>query len=231
MPFDIARITTISFDADGTLWDFEKVMRRALRLTLDELCHLAPEIGNLLTIEAMIAVRNRVADELKGHVTNLEAVRLEAFRHTLAGVGHLDEPLARHLNGFYLAHRFSDIELFPDVIPALDALGAGYRIGLLSNGNSYPDRCGLDGRFQFVIFSQDHGVEKPDPRIFAIALEQAGCARDQLLHVGDSLQNDVLGAQRAGIAAVWLNRAGMPSPTDVQSDLEVSSLLELISWC
>lgn len=230
MQFDAARISAISFDADGTLWDFDRVMRRALRLTLDELARIDPDLGDALTVDGMIAVRDRVAGELKGRVTNLEEIRLEAFRRTLAGTGHLDESLARQLNQFYLAHRFADIELFPDVIPALDALGARYRIGLLSNGNSYPERCGLAGRFGFVVFAQDHGVEKPDPRIFAIALEQAGCAADQLLHVGDSLQSDVLGARRAGIGSIWLNRGRTPNQSEIRPDLEVSSLLELVSW-
>ncbi|MGH2461926.1 MAG: HAD family hydrolase [Chloroflexota bacterium] len=133
-------------------------------------------------------------------------------------------------NAFYLAHRFADIELNSDVIPTLDALGARYRLGVLSSGNSFPDRCGLGGRFQFLVFAQDHRVEKPDPRIFAIALEQTGSTADQILHVGDSLQGDVLGARRAEIASVWLNRGRVPNPSDIQSDVEISSLLELVSW-
>ena len=230
MTIDIERITTISFDGDGTLWDFEKVMRDALQRTRDELCRLDSTLGEALTVESMIAVRNRVAGELKGRGTNLEVIRLEAFRRTLAGIGRPDEQLARHLNEVYLAHRFANIELFPDVNPALDALGARYRLGLLSNGNSYPDRCGLEGRFQFVVFAQDHGVEKPDPRIFAITLDRAGCTRGQLLHVGDSLQNDVFGAQRAGIAVVWLNRTGSPNTSAMQPDLEVRTLTDLADW-
>lgn len=46
----------------------------------------------------------------------------------------------------------------------LDALGSRYRLGLVSNGNSYPERSGLDGRFAFTVFAHDHGVHKPDRR-------------------------------------------------------------------
>jgi len=57
-----------------------------------------------------------------------------------------------------------------------------------------------------VVFSQDYGIEKPDPRLFQIAVEKAGCSIQQLLHVGDSLTNDITGSMAAGIKSVWLNR-------------------------
>lgn len=121
-------------------------------------------------------------------------------------VGLSDETLAAHLNTVYLKHRWEYIQLFDDVIPTLDALRGRYLLGILSNGNTHPDRCGLPGRFQFVVQSQDHGVEKPDPEFFKIALREAGCAAGEMLHLGDSLPNDVAGANRAGGRSVWLNR-------------------------
>ena len=228
---DLDHITTISFDADGTLWDFDQVMRRALRYALDELCGVVPLPPGSLSIETMIAIRDRVAEELKGRVMNLEQVRLEAFRRTLEYIGVLDENLAVHLNAVYLKHRFEDIQLFDDVLPTLDALQRHYMLGLLSNGNSYPERCGLEGRFQFVVFSQDYGIEKPDPRLFNIAMKQAGCVARELMHVGDSLETDVAGAKRAGVWSVWLNREGKSNDSDIQADFEISSLAELLGIC
>ena len=166
MPTSRARVTTISFDGDGTLWDFEKVMRYSLGHALTEIRRLVPETPETLTIETMIAFRNQVAETVKGKVTNLEAVRLAAFQRTLLHIGVTDDGLAAHLNAVYLKHRFEDIELFDDVLSTLSSLEEHYRLGLISNGNSYPERCGLEGRFRFVVFSQDHGMEKPDPRLF-----------------------------------------------------------------
>lgn len=121
------------------------------------------------------------------------------------------------------------MELFDDVLPTLDALAGRFTIGLLSNGNSYPERCGLEGRFQFVVFSQDHGVEKPDPRIFKIAMREAGCSAGEFLHVGDSLEDDALGANRAGARSVWLNRVGEGNDTNVHPDFEIGSLKALVA--
>ena len=224
----ITGIKAISFDGDKTLWDFEKVMRHSLCHVLRELEKLDPEAAHLLDIERMIEIRDRVADELKGKVINLEKVRLQAFRQTLEDIGRPNDALASHLNEVYLKHRFEDIELFDDVLPALRALRAKYLLGLLSNGNSYPERCGLGGMFQFIVFSQDHGVEKPNPRPFQIAIEKAGYSEKQLLHVGDSLQDDIAGANNAGIKCVWLNRNQVKNTMELKIDCEISSLLELL---
>lgn len=225
------RIRAISFDGDGTLWDFQQVMRQALRYALMELQEASPGPSAALTIDAMIAIRNQVAEELRGRVTNLEAVRLAAFRRTLQYIGVADDGLAARLNAVYLQHRFADTRPYDDVLPTLDALHGRYRLGLLSNGNSYPERCGLPDRFDFVVFSQDQGFEKPDRRLFEIALAHAGCAPEELLHVGDSLTNDVAGAQGAGVRSVWLNRDGRENATAVQPDFEVTSLTELLGIC
>lgn len=223
----ITGIKAISFDGDGTLWDFEKVMRHSLHHVLRELKKLDPDAADMLDIERMIKIRNRVANELKGRVTNLESIRLEAFRQTLEDIGKPNDALASHLNQVYLKHRFEDIELFNDVLPSLKTLRTKYVLGILSNGNSYPERCGLEDMFQFVVFSQDYGIEKPNPKLFQIGVEKAGCSKQQLLHVGDSLQEDIAGAGNVGIKCVWLNRKQVRNNMDIKIDYEISSLSEL----
>ncbi len=184
----------------------------------------------MLDIDKMIEVRERVAEEWKDKTANLEDLlfnRLQAFRETLKDIGRPDDTLASHLNEVYLRHRFEDIELFKDVLPTLNALRSRYTLGLLSNGISYPERCGLKGIFQFVVLSQDYGVAKPDSRLFQIALEKARCSKQEFLHVGDSLENDVIGAMKAGIRYVWLNRKQMKPNPEITVEHRIVSLLEL----
>ena len=225
----ISGIKAISFDADGTLWDFEKVMRHSLGYVLKKLEEIEPSLTALLSIEKMVEVRNRVASDLKGKITNLEDIRLEAFRQTLIEIGRPDDALASHLNRIYLKHRFEDIELFDDVLLVLRKLKGKYTLGILSNGNSYPERCGLDNMFQFVVFSQDYGIEKPDPRLFQTALEKAGCRKSELLHIGDSLNTDVMGAINTGIKCVWINRKKEKNEMSFRADYEISALTELLA--
>lgn len=221
-------ISVVSFDGDMTLWDFLKVMRHSLTHTLTALQKQVPTQRALeLTIDEMIAIRNQFAEEVKGKIWNLEKIRWRAFERTLEHVGHPDKDLAAHLNAIYLKHRFEDIELYPDVLPTFDILASHFKLGLLSNGNTYPERCGLEDRFAFVIFSQDVQVEKPDPKIFEITAQRAGCELGQMLHVGDSLENDVAGAKNVGARTVWLNREGVKNNTEIQPDYEVVSLTEI----
>ena len=211
-----------------TLWDFRKVMRHSLKKALLELRRLIPsKRARDLSVEGMIAIRNQVEEEVKGKVWNHEEIRLLAFERTLESIGSPDRTVAAHLNALYLKHRFEDIELYPDVEPAFDQLAPRYKLGLVSNGNSYPERCGLEGRFAFVVFSQDVRVRKPDRRIFEITARKAGCPLDELLHVGDSLENDVAGAHAAGAKTVWLNREGMENSAEIRADVEITSLTDL----
>ena len=222
------RIKAISFDGDMTLWDFEKVMRHSLSFALTELRRRAPGQSSLdLTIDKMIEIRDSAAAELEGQTANLEEIRFHAFKRTVEFVGGVDDTLAADLNALYLKHRFEDVELYPDVVPSLDALRQEFAVGLLSNGNGYPERCGLPGRFSFVVFSQDVGVAKPAAGIFLSACRQAGCEPCELMHVGDSLESDVAGAYGVGAVSVWLNRDGVANTSDIVPDHEIRSLEEL----
>jgi putative hydrolase of the HAD superfamily len=225
---NIPRIKAISFDGDMTLWDFDKVMRNSLAHALAELRARLPGRSCAdLTVDRMIEIRNTVAEELKGRRDALERIRLEAFRRTIATVGSDDQELAAHLNSIYLEHRFADIELYPDVLPLFDSITSRYVLGLVSNGNSYPERCGLRSHFRFVILAQNIGVEKPDPAIFQQVCREACCSPEQLMHIGDSLVTDVAGARRAGLVSVWLNRERKPNHTGIRPDFEIHSLIEL----
>ncbi|MBD3190676.1 MAG: HAD-IA family hydrolase [Candidatus Heimdallarchaeota archaeon] len=222
----IKGIRVISFDADGTLWDFEKVMRHSLTKVYSELVKAKPSVTKELTIDKMIAIRDQVAQDPKNKNKKLEEIRLEAFRSTLKAINYENEDFARFLNQIYLKHRFEEIELYPDVISTLDLIQKKYVIGLLSNGNSYPKKCGLDNRFSFVVLAQDYGIKKPDPRLFEVALKEAKCSKDEFLHVGDSIESDIVGAQRVGVKSVFLNRTNQDS-SKFSIDFEISSLLEL----
>lgn len=226
----LEKIKVISFDADGTLWDFIKVMKHSLKYVLEALQEIDPESASLLDIDKMIRIRNKVANDLKGIIINLEEVRLRAFRETLQVIKRPNDELAKYLNEIYLKHRFEDIELYDDVIPTLNALKKKYTLGILSNGNSYPELCGLDEMFLFTVFSQDYGIEKPDPLIFEVALKEANCTTQQIIHIGDSLESDIAGANNAGIKCVWVNRDKKKNTTDLQIDYEISSLSELLEF-
>jgi len=72
------------FDGDRTLWDFQAMMRRALTSTIGELRGLRPGTGGDMSVEAFVTDREVVAERLRSQVSNLEQVRFEAFKKSLA---------------------------------------------------------------------------------------------------------------------------------------------------
>lgn len=221
-------IKLVAFDGDDTLWDFSAAMRTALRSTLEELwtLHPGPATG-ALTVERMIEIRDRVARELEGRVVDLAAIRHAAFERTLEEVGIEDPALAARLNAMFFAVKDLHSAPHPDAIPLLAELAGRYQCALLTNGNADPAHYGLDRFLEPIVRASDEGVAKPDPVIFRVLLERTGRAPEEAVYVGDSLTDDVAGAQAAGLRAIWLNRAGLPNETETAADAEVGSLFEV----
>ncbi|WP_324715892.1 HAD-IA family hydrolase [Carboxydochorda subterranea] len=97
--------------------------------------------------------------------------------------------------------------------------GAGLRLGVVSNADgrveAFLEQAELRRWLDFVVDSHRVGVEKPDPAIFRIALERAGVAPDEAIHVGDICAIDVAGARSAGIEAVLMDPMGLYARCDV----------------
>lgn len=220
-------VIAVYFDGDQTLWDFQALMRRTLGATIDELRRLRPGIVGDLSLEAFVHDRENVV--LAAHdPPRLEEVRRRAFVASLHRLDIDDDSLAEHLTDFYFQKRFASVEVYPDVGRTLATVAGRHRVGLLSNGNSYPDRVGLQRLFDATVFADEVGASKPDPRIFAAA-EQALPA-DQFVIVGDSLHDDVAGGQAAGWTTVWLNRANLPDDPAIRPDHTLVTLHGLSRW-
>jgi putative hydrolase of the HAD superfamily len=115
-------------------------------------------------------------------------------------------------------------EGYPDAIPALRSLrDRGQRLVAVSNWDCslarVLERCGLGGLLDGAVSSAAAGARKPDPAIFAPALEIAGCGPEEALHVGDTLEEDAAGARAAGIRSLLIDRTGVGG--------DISSLAEI----
>ena len=104
---------------------------------------------------------------------------------------------------------------YPEAIQTLrDLRRKGYRLGVISNAShSLPEtlrKIGLASFFDTITYSFDVGAEKPDVRIFRRAISRANATVEQSVHVGNSFEADYLGARRAGLHAVLLQREGEP---------------------
>jgi putative hydrolase of the HAD superfamily len=115
----------------------------------------------------------------------------------------------------------------PDVLAAFGE--AGLRLVVVSNANGtlrdHFRRLGLDRYFACILDSNEEGFEKPDPRLFAIALARSGADAVSTIHVGDLYEVDVVGARAAGLRGVLLDEAGLYEEADCP---RVRSLRELL---
>lgn len=143
----------------------------------------------------------------------------------------IDAPLGP-LREHHDRHNLWD-ELRPDVVPALERLAAlGVRLAVVSNSDGTVERkleqVGIRRFFGAVIDSRRVGVEKPDPRIFEIALARTGARRETTAHVGDLYHVDVVGARAAGITPILLDPAGVWAEAGVARIRTLEDLVSLV---
>ena len=103
-------------------------------------------------------------------------------------------------------------KLYPEVEEVLQLLKKQkFVLGMVSNWDSRLLKLcaglGIDRYFDFKVISAVFGTAKPDPKIFREALKKANVPAGEVVHVGDSLEDDVRGAHLAGIKAIWLDRS------------------------
>jgi HAD superfamily hydrolase (TIGR01549 family) len=200
--------------------------------TLLRLVPPAPALARALGVDeatAESAFRTEAAYYVAHHLEGSDPSSLGDLRRRCAAV--LAEAAgtdpARALDALMGSLRF---EPWEDAAPALVRLREhGLRLVVASNWDcSLPevlDGIGLGALVDAVVTSAVVGAAKPDARIFEAALEAAGCAAGEAVHVGDSAEDDVGGAVGAGLRALLLDRSGTRGTGTVTSLSELPSLL------
>jgi HAD superfamily hydrolase (TIGR01549 family) len=227
-------IDTVLFDFDGTL-AFHRPD------SFDVISAFCADIGQPLSAEAERRGRRMrheyfldpvIRDQLAGLSTgefwhHFNRHTLEAFEIQ----GDLDR-LAADVTG-----RFDGLELeyyCPEPgCRTLTELGArGYHLGLLTNRlnverlHELVEQLELQDYFDLILASGEVGIQKPDPGIFAIALERMGASASASLYVGDNYWADVVGAQRAGLIPVLFDPHHLFPEADCQLLERIEDLLD-----
>jgi FMN hydrolase / 5-amino-6-(5-phospho-D-ribitylamino)uracil phosphatase len=218
-------VAAVVFDADETVIDLRPAVTGALAAVLQEMRRTSPAAGEVTLADLESDWGHVFGDRAAEPVAE---IRRAALARSIARAGLGEDQLDRFAELFF-ARRFALSRPFADVHPALEALKhADLRLGLASNGNSRAERCGLAGAFAFEVYAHVDGVpKKPAPAFFAAVAAKARARPHRIVHVGDSPDHDVVGAQAAGLRAVWLNRTGRPRPDGLRPDAEIRTLREL----
>jgi putative hydrolase of the HAD superfamily len=152
-----------------------------------------------------------------------------------AGVG-LSEATDAALTALRDYHHAENLweEVYPNVVSSLAALREReLTLVVVSNANGrlrhLLDRLDLTRWFDVVLDSQEWGVEKPDPRLFRLALAHAGAAAERTIHVGDLYHVDVMGARAAGLReGILFDAADLYAHVDCRRIRELAELIELV---
>ena len=198
----------VLFDLDDTLFDHRRAS--AIALAAMHAAH-APDLPF-----AAFALRHAEALEvfhqrfLTGELS-LDEARVARMQTLFAMFDRpIDAVSAGRAARLYREQHQANRRLVAGARELLEVLSDHCRLGIVTN-NSTIEQTGklraldISNYFDTVIISEEVGVTKPDPRIFAIALERIGAQAREAVFVGDSWDNDIGGALAAGLAAVWLN--------------------------
>ena len=203
----------VLFDFGGTLFDYADLAGAQL----ESLSALAARIGldGLGPAELAVAHRNATARVFRDYLEKPSYLHADLFSDALR---EMARSLGIELSAEDLAHYFAvqhagrrrDFRLRVGVAETLGELRRrGLHLGIVSNIDEADlqhliDLAGLRSHFDSLLSSEAAGSCKPDRRIYDAALERARCAPEEALFVGDSLAQDIAGANRVGVRSVLI---------------------------
>ncbi len=122
---------------------------------------------------------------------------------------------------------------YGDVEPALESLRKrGCVLGVIANGESTLraafDRLSLSRYLDVIVLSEEVGFEKPDPRVFQVALDRVGLPPERCAYVGDLPEIDLKEASRTGMTRVWLDRNRLARRIGEVQKIEMLTDLEFL---
>jgi putative hydrolase of the HAD superfamily len=173
----------------------------------------------------MRELRDRIANENPHLSHDFTEQRKLSLQAALLPHGYEDSHVHEAFTEFYAAR--NEIECYPDSLAALQRLAAKFPLVSITNGNADLDRIGMAHFFKFAITARGCGVAKPDKRIFDVACAKLDLSPQEVLHVGDDPELDVVGARDAGLRTAWINRTGATWAHGAKPDIVVHDLGEL----
>ena len=221
-------IKLITFDLDDTLWDTAPAIVGAETALRDWLAEYAPLLGPV-PVEHLWQIRTQLVEADPSFKYRISALRRRVLFHALEDAGYDSEQaeaLSEQSFEVFL-HGRHQVQIFPEVQPTLEILAKTYTLGVITNGNADVRRLGLADYFAFALCAEDLGIGKPDPAPFLEALRRANVDASAAVHIGDHPSDDIAGAQRAGMRAIWYNPQAKAWDGSDLPDAQIHNLSQL----
>ena len=221
------RYDYLLFDADNTLFDFDRAEERALQATLEFFGYpLDSDTRELYCTINRVLWRRLDLGEISREALVVE--RFALFDRAMGGGRD-----AAALNRFYLDRLSEGAELLPGAEALCRSLAPRATLALVTNGVARAQRgrlarSALNGLFPYVFISEEVGWQKPQREFFShVCSAMAIRDRRRAVVIGDNLISDVQGGLQSGLDAVWFNPNGLPNPTQVRPTWEARSFSAL----
>ena len=221
------RYDYLLFDADNTLFDFDRAEERALQATLEFFGYpLDSDTRELYRTINRVLWRRLDLGEISRETLVVE--RFALFDRAMGGGRD-----AAALNRFYLDRLSEGAELLPGAEALCRSLAPRATLALVTNGVARAQRgrlarSALNGLFPYVFISEEVGWQKPQREFFShVCSAMAIRDRRRAVVIGDNLVSDVQGGLQSGLDAVWFNPNGLPNPTQVRPTWEARSFSAL----
>ena len=204
--------SVITFDLDNTLWPVEPSIIHAENELYNWLKIHYPKLTNRFSKEDIQVFREPILEQYKDMLHDLTFVRTALLKKLAESVGY-PESMASEAMVVYRKAR-NTISFYTDTMPAIEKLAKHFTLAAITNGNAEIEKMDIGQFFKKSFYSADIGVAKPHPEIFKTAIDYLGVESRDIIHIGDDPTNDVMGAHKAGMDTIWLNRNNEVWPMD-----------------
>ncbi|MDF1643883.1 MAG: HAD-IA family hydrolase [Pseudomonadales bacterium] len=226
-------IKAITLDLDDTLWEVRPTLIAAERTLRSWLTSHCPNVAPLIASNGLMDIRKKLILNEPELMHRVSEMRVRVIEQALLECDYSSSwarQAAESAFEVFLEARHQ-VSFYPLVIEVLEELSRTYRLAALSNGNANVYRLGLGKYFSFGLNAETVGVGKPHPAMFEQALERLELSADQVVHVGDNPDDDVVGAQQLGIHTVWVNPDQLDWPSDTQKPSAEIECMEQLPDC
>ncbi|CAM4282088.1 HAD-IA family hydrolase [Pseudoalteromonas byunsanensis] len=227
----IGKIKVLSFDLDDTLYDNHPIIRLALQAQHNYLQQHTrwPQQD----AQFWSKCRNKAVQESPELAHDVTAWRQQALYLAMLACGYDQQQARFHSERAYqaFAQARSQITVSSSVLQLLADLKQHYTLIAITNGNADVDKFNLAGVFSLVLQAGKDGRPKPFSDLFDAAAQQLKVNHNNILHIGDSLDTDVQGANDALCHSVWLNNQDSHYHYQGLPDIEIKNINELQILC
>jgi len=222
-------ISVITFDLDNTLWDVEPALIRAEQVQQDWLLQHRPGAAEAYDHQALWEFKKSVWKRHPHLLHHVSQMRIQMLYELQVAAGYAEDDArngAKQAFAAFLQERHK-VALYEEATAVLQRLARHYTLGALTNGNADIYKTDAGEYFDFAFLAEDIGASKPHPDMFHAALERAGVAAENIIHVGDNPEHDIQGARDVGMRTVWMNSQKVTWPGGDRADREIDNLLAL----